>query len=737
MVFDRCISDISIPAPCPTTHSDMEKLVVSVFKDSVLDMTGRPKTARPEKMLVDAAEPRQPSTLKRSSRSFAAVAAGRLSSSPLDNFMRLRGYCSPIKACPPQLPTQARKTGEVFVPLPLQSSVTAWHTSVLRALPAQQLAVLCLPPLTETLRPLVLLMAANSAASSKTLFLCDSDEQVSATRQWVQQCEEVTGAEWASRLVVANSKKQFIYFDKREQFAFAVSSAFEWGTTSPNTSHIALLRQLLSDGVARHALLLLPFRDAATLRSLEELLAGCVCFGTPLHKPGGMGEGRWEVKSAWASRTAQLSETELQALAVVKADPAAAGAMFCQARDSLMWHGSMRMVEQVAGQGVPLQPATEAALTIVCEEREAGILPDHSPLCDAVLEELSSNPPMLGSKAVVVVAPVPGLAETCTEVLKEQARALGSSDLRWGAITSSDDEAACNCFCTTTSGFLKLQADFQQLVSVVVLVAYPPSTASCGDVFELNEVVSPVARRCVVVLQHVAAHRQAADWWTRRLSAAAAGEVLLPRTVLGTPGKPEKPAHVEASRTLFSLTEPPLSPLASKAPSPTPSPVVVVEPRSSTRSSTRNISSRTDDVLNSIMHRSTVSRTGAGAAQPHSLWPSRQPVTRAPKVLFGPQATAARPPTTHMLSCCLPRGASRGQTELCWVPTPQPQPQPQPPQQRQEQPRQPQIPRAEPWSTPKPRLPSRVPPAAGAGRKELTRKELLQRLSDFFSYREE
>ena len=93
--------------------------------------------------------------------------------------------------------------------------------------------------------------------------------------------------------------------------------------------------------------------------------------------------------------------------------------------------------------------------------------------------------------------------------------------------------------------------------------------------------------------------------------------------------------------------------------------------RSATQTPAEPVCSKTDSVLDRIMYRATATARAS---------PPERPLT---------------------LSCCLPRGASHGQTQLCWVRSPEP---PQPPP-----------------------APSRVSVCDA----------VLQRISDFFSYKED
>lgn len=649
-----------------------------------------------------------------------------------------------------------------------------------------------LPPLAVSVGVLVLLLLANVPRGRRCVLLCDSDDGVARVQRWLAHSEEAYGLCWEQRVDVVNTKTQFVRGGSTNFLAIAEPVP---ETLLADSAACALVQQLVDSHTAEHGLLPVLFSSGSTLDTLAKEMRGAVCLGTPA--------------SPWTLAQVLLSDTELEALLQVKQDSARQQqpAVLATARDTLLWDGPQALVQRV--------PPTAAgtALATLAQELDAGVVDDHRPLCDAVAAVLGASPPVLGSKALVVLAS----ADAAVRMLAQLSVARSTRHLSFG---TWDACGCCSCCCAAVHDVLAAgPCGALAAVSEVVLVAHPAGFVASPEVLALNELLPPSAHRSVVAVRALAVHEQYRVWWQQQQQQGTAASSSVPMCVLEprspvfcTPAlldsefgaelvrcgwrpvlwRPSSSSSalpalvVSAAHSLVVLHGATLSAalagtgpalpvgVAREWPLFTHCTVVVVaaDPVQLAAAGTA-LQHAGSSLCLSLRYATTLQQAAAlacGLLAPAQravltrserfwallgadpLWvqthapaaaddspvarfvrrvagfdcrgskalaqllrsrsatqtPAEPPRDKTDSVLDGimyratatPRtATPERPPT---LSCCLPRGASHGQTQLCWVPSPAP-----------------------------------LPPAAASAAHVSARDAMLQRISDFFSYKED
>ena len=677
-------------------------------------------------------------------------------------------------------------------------AVSCAQTEAARQIAQTPLTLLVLPPLAVSIGTLVLLLLANMPRGRRCVFLCESDDSVARVQRWLARSEEAYGLCWEQRVDVVNTKSQFVRSRDSSSTNFLAIAEPVPESQLASSAVCELVQQLVDSHTAEHGLLPVLFSGGSILDTLGKEMCGAMCLGTPA--------------TPWALTQVLLSDTELDALLQVKQESAQQQqpTLLATARDTLLWDGPQALVQRV--------PPTAAgtALATLAEELDAGVVDDHRPLCDAVAAVLCANPPVLGSKALVVLP----CADTAARMLAQLRAVPSPQRLSFGTW----DTCGCNCCCAAVHDVLAAcSCGALAAVSEVVLVAHPAGFAASSEVFALNELLPPSAHRSVVAVRALAIHEQCRVWWQQQQQQEANKGVpmcvLEPRNPVfctqalldsefsaelvrcgwrPVPWRPSSSATalpvlvVSAAHSLVVLhgdtlcavlagTIPALPVGVSREwPLFTHCTVVVVaaDPVQLATAGTALQHAASGQCLSlryaTTLRQAAALASGLLAPAPRAvltraerfwallgadpLWvqtraadddpvaelvrrvagfdsrgsralaqllrcrsatqtPAEPPRDKTDSVLdsimyratASPRATTPeRPPT---LSCCLPRGASHGQTYLCWVPSPTPlPPPPQPPLQ-----------------------PQRPPKAARVS----VRDAMLQRISDFFSYKED
>lgn len=360
-----------------------------------------------------------------------------------------------------------------------------------------------LPPLAVSVGVLVLLLLANMPRGRRCVLLCDSDDGVARVRRWLAHSEEACGLSLEQRIDVVNTKTQFVC--NSANFLAIAEPVPE--TQLADSAACALVHQLVDSHAVEHGLLPVLFSSGSVLDILGKEMCGAVCLGTPA--------------TPWTLAQVLLSDTELDALLQIKQDNAQQATVVTAARDTLLWDGPQALVQRMS-------PTAESgtALATLAQELDAGVVDDHRPLCDAVAAVLSASPPVLGSKALVVLP----CADTAVRMLAQLRACPSTCRLSlgtWGA-------CGCNCCCAAVHDVLAAgPCDALAAVSEVVLVAHPAGFVASREVFALNELLPPSAHRSVVAVRALAVHEQYREWWNQQGAATSSSVplcVLEPRS---------------------------------------------------------------------------------------------------------------------------------------------------------------------------------------------------------------
>ena len=143
------------------------------------------------------------------------------------------------------------------------------------------LTLLVLPPLTVSVGALVLLLLANMPRSKRGVLLCDSDDGVLHMRRWLARSEEAFGFCWEQRVDVVNTRSQFVC-DSCDggAFSFAIAEPV-CEAQLMSSAACALVQQLVESHKVEHAVLPVLFNNGTDLDTLGKEMRGAVCLGTP------------------------------------------------------------------------------------------------------------------------------------------------------------------------------------------------------------------------------------------------------------------------------------------------------------------------------------------------------------------------------------------------------------------------------------------------------------------------